>query len=459
MKRIAYLIFIGITIIYGANAMAAASTYTFEWENTVVYVNALDSISNYLTIPKAYLCVNGERTDDYVGMLWGEDETDPDFIDTSTLGTYYLTYRAVSEIEETATITFVVVDVEAPTINLISDLKTQVGKSINYSNYFQIYDNYYSTDSLTILFDDRNINYNKEGQYTLEIIVTDLSNNVSREEVLVTINALTSNPTYEPKIKEFKIEYGEEFVPSSYYNAYDASGKDISSHIEAELDTTSLGSHRVEFSVVDDYQNVTTWSQMILVYDSEAPTIELIKDRIEINVSVVDTIDKQYFLNLIESYSDNSEIKSIEVEYSNVKKAIGEYSVVYTLKDISDNITTKTLVVVVICDSVPIIEVKDIYISVGGNINYYNYFKAYDTYDGDITLNATIDSSNVDTKNEGIYFAYISVKNSYGKSNYASITVHVKQSFLKKYYWVFLIPVGVGIVIGYFVIKKRKSMV
>ena len=248
-------------------------------------------------------------------------------------------------------------------------------------------------------------------------------------------------------------------MASNFFQAYDAAGKNISSYIEAELDTTSLGNHKVQFSVTDDYNNTTTWFQNILVYDDILPKLTLNQDRIEINVSTVDSLNKEWFLNIIESCDDNAGIDSIEVEYASIKKAIGEYSVTYTVLDLAGNSFAKTLIVSVVCESIPQIEVNDIYISVGDSVNYYNYFKVIDVYDGDITLNATIDSSNVDTNTEGIYFAYITVKNSYGKTNYASITVHVKKSFIKKYYWIFLIPVGVLSIVGYFIIKKRKIMV
>lgn len=458
MKKLLMITIISIFLIFNLNVFAGI-IYTIEWENTVVDVPVGAAITDYLGIPQAYLCQNGYRVDKYVGILWGEDDTDPDYIDTKTLGTYYLTYRAVSEIEETTTVSFVVYDGEAPTVNLLSTLRTNVCGSISYEYYFQIYDNYYSYDELTIIYDDSQVNYKKEGEYTLTVIVSDPSINTTTCEATVYVEGLSSNPIYSPQTTDFTIAYGNLFVPSSYFSATDATGKDISSYIEAELDTKSLGNHKVLFSVTDDYSNTTTWYQDIVVYDDIAPKISLTRDRIEIKVSDIDSLNKEYFLALIESTEDNSGIDSIEVEYASVKKSIGEYSVVYTILDLAGNTTTKTLIVSVVCESIPQIEVEDIYVSVGDNINYYNYFTVTDTYDGDITLNATIDSSNVDTSSEGIYFAYITAKNSYGKTNYASITVHVKKSFIEKYYWVFLIPVGLGAIIGYFIIRKRKSMV
>lgn len=457
MKKLSIFLIIYVFILFNVNLKA--STYTFLWENTVVYVNVGDNIANYLNIPKAYLLRDGEKTGEYVGILWGEDETDPDFIDTSKLGTYYLTYRAVSDIEETTTVSFVVCDYVCPEIELVTPLKTTIGGSINYANYFIISDNYYSYDTLKIFFDDSDVCYNKEGTYTLNVIVKDNSQNTTNKSFDVTIKGLTGEPVYEPLTSNFKIPYGQTFIASNYYRAYDASKKNITSYIEATLDTKILGNHKVIFSVTDDYNNKTSWIQDFLVYDDEAPTLELVKDRIEINIGEVDNLNKDYFLDLISRKEDNSEIKNIDITYSNVKKVVGEYEVVYKIEDIASNSFTKTLVVNVVCDSVPKIEVKDVYINVGESINYYNYFSVYDTYDGDITLNATIDTNNVDTSNEGIYFAYITVKNSYGKYNYGTITVHVKKGFISKYYWIFLIPVIGAVIVLYFVIKKKRKVI
>ena len=433
--------------------------YTFIWKNTEVYVPVNDAIANYLKLPSATLCRNGLPTNEYVGMLYGEDDTDQDLIDTRVLGTYYLTYRAVSTIEETARVSFIVVDNSGPYIEEMVPLKCTVSSSINYDLYFSISDNYYSNDDLKIVYDDSEVNYNTVGEYNFYVVASDPSGNVNRYETTISITPLTDDPKYEPCAKSYEISYGDLFVPSNYFTAYDASGKNISSNIEAELDTTSLGNHKVLFSVSDEYGNKSVWNQDILVYDDILPTITLLRDRIEISVGEIGSLDATYFLKNIEKKEDNSAIKSVDVEYSSIKKSIGEYEVTYTVTDIAGNVATKVLAVSVVCNSVPTIEVSDIYIDVGDSINYYIYFKIYDTYDGDITIQADIDDSNVDVSKEGVYFAYISVKNSYGKTNYATITVHVQKSFISKYYWLFLIPLGVGAVVAFIFIKKRKSVI
>ncbi len=451
-----FLIFI---LVIKINAMANASTYYFVWENTMIEIPVNDSLDKYLKLPRADLYYQGEKVSEEVGILYGEDETDPDYIYTTKVGTYKLTYRAVASIEETTTVYFYVVDKIKPTISLNSTLQTEINGSINYAKYISITDNYYSLNELDILYDDSKVIYSKAGTYELSVVAKDPSGNQAISKFNVSIVGVYKDPTYEALTKDFRIAYGKLFIPSRFFKAYDGTGKNISSKINAYLDTNLIGDCRVSFEVEDDYGNKTQWDQVFEVYDDIEPTIQLVKDRIEINISEVDKLDEDYFLALIKVLSDNSEIKSVEVLYSQVRKVIGEYNVVYKATDIAGNVKEKTLVVSVVCDSVPSIVVQEVYISVGDNINYFNYLKATDTYDGDITLNAVIDSSNVNTNSEGVYFAYVTVKNSFGKTSYATITVHVKKSFLKKYYWVFLIPVGVVAVVSYFIVKKRKSVI
>ncbi len=461
-KFFIFIIIFMLFTYFKINTFASTNSYHFVWENTTITIPVFSpDKQKYLDLPKAYLYNGDTKLNEAVGILYGEDETDPDYIDINKVGTYKLTYRACASIEDTVTVNFYVVDTTPPTINLKGELQTTINTTtINYSKYISITDNYYALKDLDVLYDDSAVIYSKVGVYNLKVVVKDPSGNQAIENYEVKIIGSYVDPTYEAITSDFRVAYGKLFIPSKFFKAIDSTGKDISSKIKASLDTTQIGVSYVYFEVTDNYGNTIGWSQDIVVYDDIEPTILLKKDRIEISVAEVDKLDKEYFLEQINIVQDNSKVESIDVSYSNVRKLIGEYNVVYQVKDIAGNIKEKTLVVSVVCDSVPSIEVNgDIYISVGNNINYFNYFKATDTYDGDLTLCANIDSSNVNTNQEGIYFAYVSVKNSYGKTTQATITVHVKKSFIKKYYWVFIIPVGVVAAVVYFILKKRKSVV
>lgn len=468
MKRIIICLSFIILIFLINKSVYAADNYYYVWENTSVDIMVGDALDNYLLLPHATLYRNDTLVDDKPGMLWGEDDTDPDYIDTSKVGTYKLTYRAVSEIEEAITVLFNVVDREAPLISLKSNIIVLSNNDPNYSRFITITDNYYSLSELSIDYNDILVNYNVPGTYKLIVNASDPSNNVSTKEFNVLVKT-QDPPIYKVVDDSFKIAYGDNFIISNYFKAYDCYGVDITSKIKSSLVNTKLingeissnilSTQSVDFSVTDDYGNTTRWSQLFYVYDIEAPLIELYKDRIEIAIGDVDNIDKDYFIGQIKTYYDNCGVDTLDITYSNVKKAVGEYIVLYELKDKALNSIKKELVVSVICDSIPLISVSsDVRIKIGGSVNYYNYINAYDKYDGDITMNVSIDDSNVNYNEEGIYFAYASVKNSYGKYGYQTIVVRVKKGFWAKYYYLFLIPLGIGGIVAFFIIKKRKSV-
>lgn len=472
MKIKLFIITFGLFIFLMTNiCLNAESNYYFVWENTTIEVPLYDSIANYLTIPKATLYENGEPTDHHVGILWGEDNTDPDYIDTGCLGNYYLTYRAVSDIEEKISVIFKVVDKEAPKIERFgtSVLTFKAFEKPNYPFYFSITDNYNTKSEMTITYDDSNINYNQPGEYYLTITASDKSGNISSRVEKIMIDA-RSEPYYKLKGNKFELNYGDEFIISNYYDVYDCLGNNITSKvkhtpfdsrkIDTSISSNVISTQTVTFSVTDDYGNYKEWSDIFTVYDKINPKIEFLKDRIEITVADVDDINKEYFMNQISNLSDNCGISDLNISYSSIKKAVGEYNVLYEVIDNASNITTKTLVVNVICDSTPVINLSgNIKIKKGTSIDYYSYFSITDKYDGDITMNAEVDDSGVNYNEKGIYFVYIVVKNSYGKYSYKTITVEVTEDFVSSYYYLFLIPVAIGLIIVFFIIKKKKSVI
>lgn len=467
MKKllIAFLILLAVPL----SIVCATSSYYFVWENTQIDIPVGDALDNYLLLPKATLYLDGSPTNHYVGMLWGEDDTDPDYIDTSVVGTYKLTYRAVSDIEEKTTVLFNVKDFISPVVNQIQDISVPAFSKPNYSAYFTYSDNYYSKSDLTITYNDLNVNYNIPGKYHLFVSVTDKSENTTTLDAMVEVRVLES-PKYKEVSKVYEISYGKEFIIGNYYKAYDCFDKDISSKIKSsEVDTRKidgsvtsdiLSTQLIDFSVSDDYGNETKWSQMFYIVDKEPPKISFYKDRVVLNVGQVDDINKETFMSYVESVTDNLDIKEIDIAYSSVKKAVGEYEVVYSVCDYAGNTTSKSLYVNVECDAYPIITVsKDIKITKGGSVNYYNYFTSIDKYDGDITLDAVIDDRQVNYNRKGIYFVYITSTNSYGKHSFQTITVTVRENFFKEYYYLFLLPVGVGLVVAFLIIKKKKSVI
>ncbi|MGM9970888.1 MAG: hypothetical protein ACI35W_00590 [Anaeroplasmataceae bacterium] len=432
-----------------------ASTYSFVWENTYIKIPLGESLYDYINIPQATLYENGVKTDHEVYYLRGDMSTCEENIDTSKIGIYYLAYCAISDIEEYVIVTFEVVDNIPPIIENIAPLK--ISSKPDYNNFFNITDNY---SEVTIKYNDDNIDYNTPGEYILIVSATDCDNNTTTESFKVIV--VDNIPPSIEAIRELELEVNTAFNPLDYFKAYDSVLGDVSNTITCSgFDNATLGMKNITI-FCHDSTNFYSQNFSINVVDKTSPIIKLKTDILSITIGDVLNLDKSIFLNNIDEVSDNYNVldyTDVDIKYDSLKAVVGEYEIYYSLVDKSGNESSIKAMVNVLCDSVPEIEVKNIYINVGDSIDYYNYISAYDKYDGDITYNIEIDDSNVNTNKKGVYFVELVVKNSSNKYNYKTLVVYVNESFIASYYWVFLIPLGIIGIIVFFIIKKKKSVI
>lgn len=455
MRKVFILLIVIIFINLSASVFAQ-NYYYFVWENTYIDINVGDALEDYIHLPKATLYINDKPSDENVVYLRGDNSTDEALIDTSKVGVYYLTYTAISSIEAQTLVTFNVRDIKGPEIKNITPLIFNVGQEVNYQNYFIFND--YSTN-INVVYNDGLILYDKPGLYTLTVSATDEYGNNTSLDFFVTIND-AGGPRIEI-IKELNIGYNELFEPLNYFRAIDDTDGDVSSSLIASvLDTSVLGPKTISIKAYDYSNNMTLYTCVVNVIDTLSPKINLTNKVINLGIGELLNINEAYFLSYIDNVYDDCDDLSLDdvlINLDDLEKNIGSYKVSYYLEDESGNSVKELLIVNVICDSVPIITTNDIHIKVGDSINYYHYISVYDKYDGDITLEANIDSSSVNTNKKGIYFASVVVKNSYGKYSQATITVYVKKSFIREYYWIFLIGAGVVLVIVFIVKYKKKN--
>lgn len=459
MKRFLIFIIFIIFSLCSIKTFANSDVYTYVWSNTYIKIEVGSDLQNYINLPKATLYKNGKATDETVVYLKGDNATDESTINTSIIGKYELAYTAISLIEEKVIVTFDVCDTTAPKIKQVAGINLNVGcnkEDAKYDTYFNITD----FSGFEVDYIDSSVNYNKVGIYDLTVSATDKHGNNRSGVYYVSISDV-SGPEITQKKVDLKINYGDKYDVLKYFEAIDRVDGNCSSNLTSTtIDTTKLGYQTVKLTAYDYEDNHSYASFEIEVVDSEAPKIKLSNNVVELSVGNLYKINKDYFLSYVESVTDNCKdlnITNIEVDISDIKTTIGTYKVIYSVTDDYENSTFETLFVTLICDSVPQIETKEITCKVGDSINYYHYISVYDTYDGDITLEATIDSSSVNLNKKGIYFANVVVKNSYGKYNYATITVHVKNTFLKGYWYVFAIPLGIFSLAGYIIYKYKMK--
>lgn len=459
MKRSLIFIVGFMFLIFGLKSFAAGENiYSFRWDNTYIEVEVGSALADYINLPKANLYVNGVKTKDDIAYLRGDSLTDEDTINTSVIKKYVLKYTAIASngVEGYVNVIFDVSDRTAPKITNIAPINLRIGETPEYEKYFEITD-YSEISEFKVISDE--VDFNKPGTYNIVVSATDSFSNQSSTTCPITISDKSG-----PKIaerRELKVSYADTFNYLSYFEAVDEVDGIVSNTIETSVvDTNVLGTQCITITAHDRENNLTINNFIIEVIDDEAPVIKLTNSIIDLSVGKLKNINKDYFLSYIESITDNCASLNkddVKVDDSALKNTLGSFKVSFSLKDDYDNECTESMIVCVVCDVVPQISVSDINVKKGESLNYYHYITVIDEYDGDITLEATIDSSSVNLNKKGTYFANVVVKNSYGKYSYKTITVHVKNSFIKEYYYIFLIPIAVGGIVAFVIIKYKRG--
>ncbi len=125
---------------------------------------------------------------------------------------------------------------------------------------------------------------------------------------------------------------------------------------------------------------------------------------------------------------DGNITNKIEVIENTVNtKVAGEYKVTYKVVDSNNQSVTKTIKVTVKLNNAPVIDAKDIELTVGDEFNSTKDVKATDAEDGDITKNIKVTTNTVDTTKEGTYKVIYEVSDSKNKKTTKEIKVIVKE--------------------------------
>ena len=125
---------------------------------------------------------------------------------------------------------------------------------------------------------------------------------------------------------------------------------------------------------------------------------------------------------------DGDLTSKIEITENTVNTSVaGTYKVTYKVTDSKGESVTKTITVTVKENKAPVIDAKDIELTVGDEFKATDNVKATDAEDGDITKNIKVTTNTVDTNNKGTYKVIYEVSDSKGKKATKEIKVVVKE--------------------------------
>ena len=405
---------------------ATQVTRTVDVVNTTAPVITLVGANpQTIEVGSPYVELGATALDNYDGDITASIVTDATSVDTSTVGSYSVTYDvtdASGNAAIQATRTVDVVDTTAPVITLVGANPQTIEVGTAYVELgATASDNYDGDITASIVIDATAVNTAVVGSYSVTYDVTDANGNAATQvtrtvDVVDTtapvITLVGANPQ--------TIEVGSPYVELGATAADNYDG-DITASIVTDatsMDTSTVGSYSVTYDVTDASGNAAIQAtRTVDVVDTTAPVITLVganPQTIEVGTAYVE---------LGATASDNYDgdiTASIVTDATAVDTStVGSYSVTYDVTDSSGNPAVQVIRTIDVVDTtIPVItlvganpqtiEAGSPYVELGAT--------ASDNYDGDITASIITDASAVDTAVVGSYSVTYDVTDSSGNA-------------------------------------------
>ncbi len=311
-------------------------------------------------------------------------------VNPQKLGEYELTYTAVDNAGNTASIkrTVTVVDTTNPVITLIGGTTIEIEVGSNYLEPgLSITDNY---DGVIVDYQvNGSIDTNQPGEYDLTYVTEDSSGNATEATRLIKVAGSVDKGSPIVRLNgpaTIILEYPEKYSEQGA-QAQDAVDGQVAVTISGEVNPQKLGEYKLTYTAVDNAGNTASTTRTVTVVDTTNPVITLIGGT---------TIEIEVGSNYLEpglSIADNYDgvIVDYQVNGSIDTNQPGEYDLTYVAEDSSGNATeakrvvkvveaedTVPPVITIIGDSSLTIEFGDEYVEQGAT--------AKDNKDGDLNV-------------------------------------------------------------------------
>ncbi|MBC2326973.1 immunoglobulin-like domain-containing protein [Listeria booriae] len=343
-------------------------------------------------------------------------------VDTSAVGTYHVTYSVTDSDGNTTTktITVTVTSNDAPVITA-SDKTLKKGGSFDPMAGVSASDTEDGnvTDKVSVTAND--VDTSAVGTYHVTYSVTDSDGNTTTKTITVTV---TSNDAPVIVASDQTIKKGKAFDVMAGVSASDLEDGDVTGGITVtanDVDTNTVGTYHVTYSVTDSDGNTTTKTITVTITSNDAPTFTTS----DVYLKVGDKFNP--YAGITASDTEDGDLTDrIDIESSDVDMTqAGTYAVEYSVTD-SDNNTTKiTRHVYVRTNDKPVIHASDQTFKAGASFDPLAGMSASDTEDGDITANVTVTANDVDANKAGTYHVTYSVTDSDDNTTTKTITITV----------------------------------
>ena len=279
-------------------------------------------------------------TDNEDGSLTDKIEVVEKTVQIDVVGTYEVTYKVTDSANATTTktITVTVTENKKPVI-------TASDKEIIQYRELDELDGVSASDEedgkLTVKVKNSTVNVNEPGTYEITYEATDTYKQRVEKTITVTVvkdEAPVINAT------DLTITQGTKFNPLEKVTAEDKEEGEIKEIevVKNEVNEKEIGNYEVTYKAVDSYKNETEKTITVTVVENQVPIINATNQ----------TIYLEEEFNPLEGVTaidpEDGEIKDIEVIENTVKTSeVGEYKVIYQVKDTFGNVVTKEIKVTV----------------------------------------------------------------------------------------------------------------
>ncbi len=324
-------------------------------------------------------------------------------IDTTTSGHYTL-LLSVSDSNGNYTSSELLLtvssDITAPAIDINpGSLSTtfEAGSVISdWSIYYTVSDNQDLSTNISVIIDSSNVLWHTPAEYIIYIYATDLSNNTSVAELIITITDTTAPTITILNDIETEFEVHSYFYDwYSYFTVNDVTMDQMYILLfvdDSSINWNELGDYTVTVGATDIYNNTSTKEITISIVDTTAPVVtnNNLPTTIESSDDLYTSDWTEYFVvtdnydGIIEITDSNLSWKNgVEIDYN----LNGEYVLVLKVQDSSDNSTTYELIFTISSDTIaPVIVVDNdslpTTIEAGDKIeNWTQYYTVSDNID------------------------------------------------------------------------------
>ena len=389
-------------------------------DTTAPIITLLGDTTVTIEVGTTYTDAGATATDNYDGDLTSSIAI-VNNVDTSTIGTYTVTYNvsdASGNAADSVTRTVNVVDTTAPIITLLGDTTVTIEVGTTYTDAGATATDNYDGDLTSSIAIVNNVDTSTIGTYTVTYNVSDASGNAA-DSVTRTVNVVDTTAPIITLLGDnpMTIEVGSTFTDPGA-TASDVGDGDLTSSIviTGSVDSNTIGTYTLTYDVSDASGNAAdSVTRTVNVVDTTAPIITLLGDTtvtIEVGTTYTDA-----GATATDNY-DGDLTSSIAIVNNVDTSTIGTYTVTYNVSDASGNaadsvtrtvnvVDTTAPIITLLGDTTVTIEVGTTYTDAGAT--------ATDNYDGDLTSSIAI-VNNVDTSTIGTYTVTYNVSDASGNA-------------------------------------------